>query len=37
MNIGSSFIAPQQKAAPSNFGNYKNKGKVSLKSSAVYG
>ncbi|OJU73756.1 MAG: hypothetical protein BGO09_05505 [Bacteroidetes bacterium 47-18] len=36
-NIGSGFSAPQRKAAPDNFGNYKNKGKMKLKSTAVYG
>jgi len=36
-NIGKDFIAPQQKAAPANFGNYKNKGRIRLQSTAVYG
>ena len=36
-NVGSSFLAPQQKAAPANFGNYKNMGLMRLKSTAVYG
>ena len=35
-NIGNSFQAPQQKAAPANFGNYRNKGKMRLQSTAVY-
>lgn len=30
------FLAPQKKAAPDNYGNYKNKGKMRLKSTAVY-
>ncbi|WGE85915.1 hypothetical protein [Actinobacillus equuli] len=30
------FLAPQKKAAPENYGNYKNKGKMRLKSKAVY-
>jgi RHS repeat-associated protein len=36
-NVGSSFIAPQQKAAPSNYGSYQNKGMMRLQSTAVYG
>lgn len=36
-NIGNSFKAPQQKAAPANFGGYKNKGLMILRSTAVYG
>lgn len=36
-NVGAAFKAPQKKAAPDNFGNYKNKGKMKLKSTAVYG
>lgn len=36
-NIGSGFQAPQQKAAPENFGNYQNKGLMRLQSTAVYG
>ncbi len=36
-NVGSSFVAPQQKAAPANFGNYQNKGMIRLQSTAVYG
>jgi len=36
-NVGSSFKAPQQKSAPANFGNYQNKGKMRLNSTAVYG
>ncbi len=36
-NIGSAFQAPQQKAAPANFGNYRNKGLMRLHSTAVYG
>ena len=30
------FLAPQKKAAPDNYGNYKNKEKMRLKSTAVY-
>lgn len=30
------FLAPQKKAAPDNYGSYKNKGKMRLKSTAVY-
>ena len=30
------FLAPQKKVAPDNYGNYKNKGKMRLKSTAVY-
>ncbi|THA01926.1 hypothetical protein [Rodentibacter pneumotropicus] len=30
------FLAPQKKTAPENYGNYKNKGKMRLKSTAVY-
>ncbi|WP_158531201.1 RHS repeat domain-containing protein [Algoriphagus chordae] len=36
-NVGSAFQAPQQKAAPANFGNYQNKGLMRLQSTAVYG
>lgn len=36
-NVGKSFKAPQKKAAPKNFGAYKNKGKTRLHSAAVYG
>jgi hypothetical protein len=36
-NVGSGFQAPQQKAAPANFGNYQNKGLMRLNSTAVYG
>lgn len=36
-NVGKNFVAPQQKAAPDNFGNYRNKGKMRLHSTAVYG
>ncbi len=30
------FLAPQKKIPPDNYGNYKNKGKTRLKSTAVY-
>ena len=36
-NVGPSFVAPQQKASPANFGNYQNKGLIRLQSTAVYG
>lgn len=36
-NVGSGFKSPQEKAAPANFGNYQNKGKMRLNSTAVYG
>ncbi len=35
-NIGEEFQAPQQKKSPENYGNYKNKGKMRLESTAVY-
>ncbi len=35
-NVGSSFVAPQHRPAPDNYGGYKNKGKMRLKSTAVY-
>lgn len=34
--VGKSFVAPQHRPAPDNYGSYKNKGKMRLKSTAVY-
>jgi RHS repeat-associated protein len=36
-NVCSAFQAPQQKSAPANFGNYSNKGLMSLESTVVFG
>ena len=36
-NVGSSFQAPQEKAAPGNYGQYTNSGKKRLNATAVYG
>ncbi|MEY2669968.1 MAG: hypothetical protein RLZZ577_284 [Bacteroidota bacterium] len=36
-NVGDGFKAPQEKAAPINYGKYTNKGKIRLHSTAVYG
>lgn len=35
-NVGKAFIAPQHYPAQNNYGGYKNKGKMRLKSTAVY-
>jgi len=34
--VGKLFVAPQHRPAPDNYGGYKNKGKMRLKSTAVY-